>query len=112
MVHLTGARLVVLPLSRLDFQLVAGGAHSRPLGTRRPATLSKGKSGVNRHLFVLWAYVYAEKVAYVSGLRQFSIVLAVLGGVLFLRGSGGRIRVFASIVIVAGLFLIGVAGGP
>ena len=64
------------------------------------------------HLLVLWAYTHAEQVAHMAGLRQFSIVLGVLGGVLLLRESGGGIRVFASIVIVAGLFLIGVAGRP
>ena len=63
-------------------------------------------------MLVLWAYAHAEKVAYVAGLRQLSIVLGVLGGLLLLKESGRRLRVFASTVIVAGRFLIGLAGRP
>lgn len=88
------------------------GAIGRVDRKERGRVLAVGLLIFMTYMLILWAYVHAEKVAYVAGLRQFSIVLGVLGGVLFLRESGGRIRVFASIVIVAGLLLIGVAGRP
>lgn len=62
------------------------------------------------YVLILWAYTHAEKVAYVAGLRQLSIVLGVLGGVLLFKEGGGRIRILASLVMVAGLILIGIAG--
>ena len=61
------------------------------------------------YILILWAYANAEKVAYVAGLRQLSIVLGVIGGVLFFKERGGRMRVLAAILIVTGLIMIGFA---
>ncbi len=61
------------------------------------------------YLLVLLAYAHAEKVAYVAGLRQLSIVLGVLGGMLFFKERGGPVRITAAAVIVIGLMLIGLA---
>ena len=63
------------------------------------------------YLLILWAYAHAEVVAYVTGLRQLSIVVAVIGGSLFLKEPAGRIRLAASTIIVAGLVLIALAAG-
>lgn len=76
----------------------------------RPA-LTVGVLIFATYMLVLWAYTHAEKVAYVAALRQFSVVLGVLGAILFLKEGGGRIRLLASVVMVAGLLLIGLAGG-
>jgi len=61
------------------------------------------------YALILWAYTHAEKVAYVAGLRQLSIVLGVVGGILFFKERGGLPRVLAAIVIVTGLVMIGLA---
>ncbi|MHC4916379.1 MAG: EamA family transporter [Planctomycetota bacterium] len=61
------------------------------------------------YMLILWAYANAEKVAYVAGLRQLSILLGVAGGMLFFGEKGGRPRLVAAAVIVAGLIMIGFA---
>ncbi len=61
------------------------------------------------YLLILWAYTHADKVAYVAGLRQLSIVLGVGGGILFFKERGGLPRIIAAAAIVAGLVLIGLA---
>ncbi len=61
------------------------------------------------YMLILWAYANAEKVAYVAGLRQLSILLGVAGGMLFFGEKGGRPRLLAAAVIVAGLVMIGFA---
>jgi len=48
-----------------------------------------------------------ERVAYVGAFRQVSVVLTVAGGVLLLKERFGRVRIFAALVIFAGLLLIG-----
>lgn len=57
------------------------------------------------YLLILWASPHLEKLPCVLAYRQSSVVLAVFGGVLFYKELGGFIRVFASTVMVAGLFL-------
>ncbi len=61
------------------------------------------------YMLILWAYTHADKVAYVAGLRQLSIVLGVIGGIFFFRERGGLPRVIAAVVIVAGLVMIGLS---
>lgn len=74
-----------------------------------PGALTVGSLVFATYMLILWAYTHAEKVAYVAGLRQLSIVLGVIGGVLFFREPGGRVRIAASMIIVAGLIMIGFA---
>jgi drug/metabolite transporter (DMT)-like permease len=61
------------------------------------------------YMLILWAYTHADKVAYVAGLRQLSIVLGVIGGIVFFKERGGLPRVIAAIMIVAGLVMIGLS---
>lgn len=51
-----------------------------------------------------------EKLSYVVGLRQVSIVMAVIMGGMILREKNYLVRVFASCVIFVGAFLIASAG--
>lgn len=75
----------------------------------RKTALLVGALVFGTYLLILWAYTESEKVAYVAGFRQLSIVLGVIGGVLFFKERGGRVRVVASVVIVGGLILIALA---
>lgn len=56
------------------------------------------------YLLVLWAYGESSHVAYVAGLRQFSVVLGVLGGIVLFKEP--RRRLLAAAVICAGLVLL------
>lgn len=97
----------LLPVSLL-FDRPAG--LRRALGTEKRSAAAVGALIFVTYLLVLWAYANASMVAYVAGLRQMSIVLGVLGGVLLFKEPGGRTRILAAAVIVAGLVLIGFAG--
>jgi drug/metabolite transporter (DMT)-like permease len=79
------------------------------LRTEKRKALLVGVMVFATYMLILWAYTHAEKVAYVAGLRQLSIVLGVIGGVLFFKERGGVARVLAAVVIVAGLVMIGFA---
>lgn len=52
-----------------------------------------------------------EKLSYVVGLRQVSIVMAVLMGGMILKEQNYAVRVVSSVVIFVGAFLIATAGG-
>jgi len=105
----------------LEFVAVAAGLlavalyFDRPAGVMRVWRAEKlnavavGAMIFGAYLLILWAYLNADKVAYVAGLRQLSIVLGVLGGIAFFGEPGGKVRLTASIVIVAGLILIALA---
>jgi len=90
-------------------------AMESPAGLRRvvktelfPAVLV-GLMIFGTYLMVLLAYAHADKVAYVAGLRQLSIVLGVFGGMLFFKERGGLLRIAAAVIIVTGLVMIGLA---
>jgi drug/metabolite transporter (DMT)-like permease len=51
-----------------------------------------------------------ERVAYVTTVRQVSIIFGVILGSLLLRESYGRIRFLASAVMFVGMVLIGALG--
>ena len=74
----------------------------------RPA-VGVGVMAFATYQLILWAYLLAEKIAYVAALRQLSIVFGVLLGVRLLGERGGAGRVAASAVIVASLVLIALA---
>jgi uncharacterized membrane protein len=58
------------------------------------------------YLLILWAYALTDRTAHVAALRQFSVVLGVLGGIRFLREARTAGRVAGAGLIVAGLLLI------
>lgn len=62
------------------------------------------------YLFVLTALTLAP-VSYVAPARELSIVFATAGGAWILRERVGRVRILAAIAMVAGLIVMGLAGG-
>lgn len=58
---------------------------------------------------VLWAYQLSERVSYVVALRQFSIVLGMVAGVVLMREDARFVRVASAVVITAGIALVSVA---
>jgi drug/metabolite transporter (DMT)-like permease len=58
---------------------------------------------------VLWAYQLSEHTSYVVALRQFSIVLGVVAGGLFLHEPAQRMRVAAALTITLGGVCIALA---
>jgi drug/metabolite transporter (DMT)-like permease len=66
-------------------------------------------SGVIAYLLVLIALRRAP-VSYVGAVREVSVVLGAIVGVRFLGERGGAVRVFASLLIFAGIVLIATAG--
>lgn len=69
-------------------------------------TFTLGAVIFGTYLLILWAYSMTDKVAYVAGMRQFSIVLGVLGGIRLLNEPRSATRLVGASVIVAGLVLI------
>lgn len=61
------------------------------------------------YLLILWAYSLTDRVAYVAGMRQLSLVLGVLGGIHFLNEPRSAPRLTGSFIIVIGLALIALA---
>ncbi len=59
------------------------------------------------YMLVLYAMSIAP-VSYILALRQVSVVIGALMGVIFLRESYGRVRVFGSVIIFLGVFILGV----
>ena len=60
------------------------------------------------YLLILFSFTMG-KVSYITGLRQISIVIAVLLGGHFLLEKNRKIRLFASLIIFAGALLISIA---
>jgi drug/metabolite transporter (DMT)-like permease len=59
------------------------------------------------YILVLYAMSIAP-VSYILALRQVSVVIGALMGVIFLKESYGRVRIFGSIIIFIGVFILGV----
>ena len=59
------------------------------------------------YMLVLYAMSIAP-VSYILALRQISVVLGALLGVVFLGESYGRVRIMGSLVIFIGVFILGV----
>jgi len=74
----------------------------------RLTILANGLLGVFGYTLILVAFTM-EKVSYVVGLRQLSIVFAVLMGGKFLKEKHRAIRLTAALVIFCGAFLISLA---
>jgi len=74
------------------------------LGWRLPALA--GALSFASYVLVLWAFQMAEQTSYLLALRQFSIVIGVVGAFRFYRERGLLVRVPAALAIVAGLVLV------
>ena len=59
------------------------------------------------YMMVLYAMSIAP-VSYILALRQVSVVIGALMGVVFLKESYGKVRVIGSIIIFLGVFILGV----
>tara|TARA_Y100000310_G_scaffold327902_1_gene395049 strand:- start:1624 stop:2502 length:879 start_codon:yes stop_codon:yes gene_type:complete len=60
------------------------------------------------YLLILFAFTL-ERVSYVVGLRQLSIIFAVLLGAYVLKENSKSVRIFAAVLIFIGTFLISIA---
>ena len=78
---------------------------------RWPVTVLIGTLMFVTYALVLWAYQMSWQTSYVVALRQFSIVLGVVGGILLLGESAPALRITGAVVIVAGVAAITLAGG-
>jgi drug/metabolite transporter (DMT)-like permease len=58
---------------------------------------------------ILWAYQLVAHASYVVAMRQLSIVLGVLGGAILLKEPAAGLRIFAALLIVAGVACIALA---
>ena len=77
---------------------------------RWPVTVLIAALMVVTYTLVLWAYQMSWLTGYVVALRQFSIVLGVVGGILLLGESARALRIGGAVVIVAGVAAITLAG--
>lgn len=62
------------------------------------------------YALILWAYQLAARVSYIVALRQFSIVLGVIGGIVLFHEPAPRWRLTMALLIVLGITLIAVWG--
>ncbi len=74
------------------------------VGWRRPA-LAAGLTYAS-YFLVLWAYQLMRHAGYVVAFRQASILIGVVLGIAWFRERGGRLRMAAAGLMVAGLVLI------
>jgi uncharacterized membrane protein len=74
----------------------------------KSSILACGVLSIFGYFLILVAFTM-ERMSYVAGLRQLSIVFAVLLGGHFLKEKNKRIRIAASIIIFLGAYLIAVA---
>jgi uncharacterized membrane protein len=59
------------------------------------------------YMMVLYAMSIAQ-VSYILALRQISVVLGALMGVLFLKERYGKVRIIGSVIIFIGVYILGV----
>lgn len=85
------------------------GALRREWRTNRRSILACGVLGIFGYFLILMAFSL-ERISYVVGLRQISIVFSVLLGVLVLKERHGRQRMLSAVMIFVGVFLIARAG--
>jgi len=86
-----------------------GDALRREWRTNRLAILICGVLGIFGYFLILTALSF-ERISYVVGLRQISIVFSVLLGVVLLKERHGRQRVISSVMIFIGVYLIARVG--
>ncbi|MBC2736108.1 MAG: EamA family transporter [Desulfobacteraceae bacterium] len=85
------------------------GALRREWQANRRAILVCGVLGIFGYFLILMAFSL-ERISYVVGLRQISIVFSVLLGVVVLKERHGRQRMLSAVMIFIGVYLIARAG--
>jgi len=85
------------------------GALRREWQVNRRAILVCGVLGIFGYFLILVAFSL-ERISYVVGLRQISVVFSVLLGVILLKERHGRQRMLSAAMIFIGVFLIARAG--
>lgn len=85
------------------------GALRREWRRNRRSILACGVLGIFGYFLILVAFSL-ERISYVVGLRQISVVFSVLLGVIFLKEHHGRQRMLSAVMIFLGVFLIARAG--
>ncbi len=86
----------------------ADGPRSAPIGWWLPfwgACLNFGA-----YWLVLWAYQLSERASYIVAFRQFSIVIGVILAFILYKERGVAVRLTATLLITAGLVVIGLWG--
>ena len=86
-----------------------GAALRKEWQVNRRSVIICGVLGIFGYFLILTALSF-ERISYVVGLRQISIVFSVLLGVIVLKERHGRQRMISSIMIFIGVFLIARAG--
>lgn len=102
---------LLLAIGWSDRRRILGDADShiaRTWRTQRGHTFVLGIAIFAAYLLILWAYSRTDQVATVAGLRQFSVVLGVVGGFLLLHEPPAPARIVGALIIVAGLVLVAV----
>ncbi len=61
---------------------------------------------VGAYIPILWVYQLTPRASYVVALRQFSIVLGVVGGILVFHEPAARLRLTAALLITGGIALV------
>lgn len=79
---------------------------SRPLATRTIMLIVPGVMAYASYYFILMAYQMGAEVAAVTAVRQASIPLSVMLGGLFLREGSILRRLFAALLLTAGIVVI------
>ena len=85
------------------------GALRQEWRVNRRSILVCGVLGIFGYFLILVAFSL-ERISYVVGLRQISIVFSVLLGVIVLKEHHGRQRMISAVMIFIGVFLIARAG--
>jgi len=93
--------MTVVTVYRKGFKTIRD-EFSSPLKVTIAGVLMRGG-----YMMVLYAMSLAQ-VSYILALRQISVVLGALMGVVFLGESYGRVRIIGSLIIFAGVFVLGV----
>jgi uncharacterized membrane protein len=100
----------------IAFLLYRGLWHWLPTETKKTQRINQRATVLGSALnfacywMVLWAYQLVGQASYIVALRQFSIVLGVIGAFVIYREHGLIIRVVASITLTCGLVIIGLWG--
>ena len=90
------------------FKAKPAGVLKREWAAHKGAILLCGFLSIFGYFLILWVFT-TERVSYVAGLRQLSIVFAVLLGGHILKEKNKKIRIASSIIIFIGAYLISIA---
>ena len=91
------------------FNVKPGGTIKKEWKARKWSILACGFLSIFGYFFILLAFTF-ERMSYIAGLRQLSIVFAVLLGGHFLKEENRLVRVVSSLIIFTGAYLIAVGG--